>query len=296
MRKKNKKDSRELGLEIGALCGRHFFGVEHLHYGLWTNGLEADVSNLHIAQEKYTEYLLGHIPDEVKTILDVGCGAGKNARRLLDKGYKVDCVSPSSFLSGRARELLGPASTVFTCTYEQFQTDRRYDCILFSESFQYVNLEKAIEQTIRLLNSGGYLLICDVFKNDMEGKSGIGGGHNIRKFFDCMEQTSFETVKDEDITAETAPTIEILDDAMRNVAVPALDSSLEFLRARYPLITRFLCWKYGKKLAKVRDKYTNGRRTSDDFRKYKTYRLFLYKKPVPAKTTSSKIPEIKLVI
>ncbi len=278
------------------MCGRHFFGVEHLHYGLWTNGLDVDVSNLHIAQEKYTEYLLGHIPAEVKTILDVGCGAGKNARRLLDKGYKVDCVSPSSFLSERAGQLLGPASTVFTCTYEQLQTDRRYDCILFSESFQYVNLEMAIEQTFRLLNRGGYLLICDVFRNDIEGKSSIGGGHNISKFLEQMEQTSLEMVVDEDITAETAPTIKILDDAMRNVAVPALDSSLEFLRGHYPMITRLLCWKYGKKLAKVRDKYTNGRRTSDDFRKYKTYRLFLYKKPVPAKKTSNTVPKMTLAV
>lgn len=296
MRKNVKKDSRELGLEIGALCGRHFFKVEHLHYGLWTNGLDIDVSNLHIAQEKYTEYLLGHIPAGITTILDVGCGAGKNARRLLDKGYKVDCVSPSSFLGERASELLGPACTVFNCTYEQLQTDRRYDCIMFSESFQYVNLEIAIQQTIRLLNDDGYLLICDVFKNDMEGKSGIGGGQNIRKFFEQMEQTSLEMVKDEDITAETAPTIEILDDAMRNVAVPAMDHSLEYLRGRYPLITKFLCWKYKKKLAKVRDKYMNGRRTSDDFRKYKTYRLFLYKKPLPAEKTTNQVTPVTLVV
>jgi SAM-dependent methyltransferase len=296
MRKKNKKDSRELGLEIGALCGKYFFRAEHLHYGLWANGLDVDISNLHIAQEKYTEYLLGHIPAEVRTILDVGCGAGKNARRMLDKAYRVDCVSPSSFLSERTAELLGPESTVFTCTYEQLQTDRQYDCVLFSESFQYVNLKTAIEQTIRLLSDGGYLLICDVFRNDIKGKSSISGGHNIRKFFEQMEQTSLEMVADEDITAETAPTIEILDDAMSNVAVPALDFSLEFLRGRYPLITGLLCWKYGKELAKVRDKYTNGRRTSEDFRKYKTYRLFLYKKPVPANMACCRVPEMTLAV
>ncbi len=279
MTKTAKKNSRELGLEVGAMCGRHFFKIEHLHYGLWTNGLDVDVSNLHIAQEKYTEYLLSHIPAGVKTILDVGCGAGKNAKRLVDMGYKVDCVSPSSFLSERTSELLGQASTVFTCTYEQLQTDRRYDCVMFSESFQYVNLERAIEQTARLLNEGGYLFICDVFKKDVKGKSAIGGGHNLGKFFECVERTGFERIADEDITTETAPTIEILDDAMRNVAVPAMDSSLAYLRGRYPLITKFLCWKYRKKLAKVRDKYMNGRRTSDDFRQYKTYRLFLYRKP-----------------
>jgi SAM-dependent methyltransferase len=278
MRKNNKKDSKELGLEIGAMCGRHFFKIEHLHYGLWTNGLDVDVSNLNTAQEKYTEYLLSRIPAGVRTILDVGCGAGKNARRLLDMGYNVDCVSPSSFLSKRTSELLGEASTVFTCIYEKLRTDRRYDCVLFSESFQYVNLERAIEQTIRLLNDGGYLLICDVFRNDLNGKSRIGGGQNIRKFFERMEQTGLEKITDEDITAQTAPTIEILDDAMKNVAMPALDLSLAFLRGRYPLVTRFLCWKYKKKLAKVRDKYMNEHRTSDDFRRHKTYRLFLYKK------------------
>ena len=278
MKNRGKKSSRELGLEVGALCGRHFFKVEHLHYGFWTNGLEVDVANLHTAQERYTEYLLGHIPEGVKTVLDVGCGTGKNARRLLDKGYKVDCVSPSSFLSARTSELLGDASTVFECTYEELDTDRRYDCILFSESFQYVNLEKAIEQTVRLLNGGGYLLICDVFRKDVEGKSAIGGGHKLSKFYEKVEEAGFEVIANEDITAQTAPTIEILDDAMRKVAVPALDSSLAFLRGRHPVMTRLLCWKYGKKLAKVREKYMGGQRTSDDFRQYKTYRLFLCRK------------------
>jgi SAM-dependent methyltransferase len=280
MTRRDKKSSRELGLEVGAICGRHFFKVEHLHYGLWTNGLDVNVANLHIAQDKYTQYLLEHIPATVRTILDVGCGTGKNAKRLLDKGYKVDCVSPSAFLSEKTRELLGEGSTVFTCKYEELQTQQRYDCILFSESFQYMNLEKAIEQTVRLLNVGGYLLICDIFKRDVKGKSAIGGGHNLGKFFDQVQGTSLEKVADEDITEQTAPTIEILDDAMRNVAVPALDLSLEFLRGRHPVMTRLLCWKYGKKLAKVREKYISGYRTSDDFRRYKTYRLFLYRKPV----------------
>lgn len=278
MTKTAKKSSRELGLEVGAMFGRHFFKVEHLHYGLWTNGLGVDVSNLPQAQEKYTQNLLSHIPQGVKTILDVGCGAGKNAKRLVDLGYTVDCVSPSAFLGERASALLGESSEVFITTYEELQTDKRYDIVMFSESFQYVKLEKAIEQTVRLLNDGGYLFICDIFKRDVQGKSGIGGGHKINKFFNCVDKAGLKKITDEDITEQTAPTIEILDDAMRNVAVPAIDTSLEFLRGRYPLVTKLLYWKYKKKLNEVREKYTSGKRGSEDFKHFKTYRLFLFKK------------------
>jgi SAM-dependent methyltransferase len=281
MRKSDKKSSRELGLEVAAICGRHFFKTEHLHYGLWTNGLSVDLANLHTAQEKYTQYLLEHIPQGVKTVLDVGCGTGKNARRLLDMGYMVDCVSPSSLLSEWTSELLGKAGTVFTCRYEQLQTERRYDCILFSESFQYVNLDRAIEQSVRLLNDGGYLLVCDVFKRfpkEREGNNVIGGGHYVGKFLERAKEAGLEQITDEDITAQTAPSVELLDNAMRGVVGPVLEASLSFLRERHPMVTRLLCWRYKKKLAKVRDKYMNGHRTSDDFRKYKTYRLFMYKK------------------
>ena len=172
MGKRGKKSSRELGLEVAASGGRHFFNIEHLHYGYWTNGLAVNMANFPAAQEKYTEYLLEHVPEGVKTILDVGCGTGKNARRLADMGYKVDCVSPNHYLSERTRELLGEGSTVFECEYEKLETERRYDCILFSESFQYINLIKGIEQTVRLLNNSGHLLVCDVFKRFKKDKKG----------------------------------------------------------------------------------------------------------------------------
>ena len=281
MSKRGKKSSKELGLEVAALGGQYFFNIEHLHYGYWTNGLAANMANFPEAQEKYTEYLLGHVPEGVKTILDVGCGTGKNARLLADMGYKIDCVSPSHYLSERTRELLGEGSIVFECEYEELETERRYDCILFSESFQYIKLIKGIEQTVRLLNDGGYLLVCDVFrlsKKDKEGKRVVGGGHKLEKFLENADAAGLEKVVDEDITSETAPTIEILDDAMVKVGGPALEASLKFLHDQHPLVMKILFWKYRKKLAKAREKYIGGRRTSDEFRQYKTYRLLVYKK------------------
>jgi len=162
--KDKKTISREIGLEIGTLCGRHILNVEHLHYGYWTKDLKVDLSHLPAAQKNYTDFLMSNIPDGVHTILDVGCGMGHTAKRLTEAGYAVDCVSPSAFLAQQARELLQDKCKIFECFYEQLHTEKRYDLVLFSESFQYIAPETAIQKTLALLNPEGQMLICDVFK------------------------------------------------------------------------------------------------------------------------------------
>jgi len=283
MNRHTAKGSRELGLELAAICGKHFLKLKHLHYGYWTGNLQLDITNLHIAQENYTDFLVSHIPDGVKTILDVGGGTGQTAKKLIDMGYRVDCISPSPFLNEQIRSLLGNKTRVFESTYEQFQTQYKYDMVLFSESFQYVHLDKALEKTLTLLNNGGYLLICDVFKMNVIKmnviKNGaLGGGHKLAKFHQLMAQYPFELAEDIDITEQTAPNLDIFDDTVRNVVGPVLDSSLQYLANRYPLVVKFLRWKYRKKIERTYQKYFNGGRTSKDFKKFKTYRLFLYKK------------------
>jgi SAM-dependent methyltransferase len=137
MKKTEKGLSREVGLEIGSICGRYFLKLEDLHYGYWSNGLAVDITNLHIAQANYTKFLISHIPDGVKTILDVGFGTGGITKKLLELGYQVDCVSPSVFFVEQGRKLLGEDIKIFECQYEEVETEKRYDLILFAESFQY---------------------------------------------------------------------------------------------------------------------------------------------------------------
>ena len=275
------RTSRNLGLEIAAICGKHFLKLEHLHYGYWTDGLEIDIANLHIAQKNYTNFVVSHIPDGVKTILDVGCGTGQTAKELTGMGYSVDCVSPSPFLTEQASSLLGETSRIFTCPFEEVETTDRYDLVLFSESFQYLALEKALEQTAKFLNSSGYMLICDIFKNDAEGKTVLGGGHKLAKFRERVRHHPFELVVDEDITDQTAPNIDIFDAALKEVLAPVLDSGFGFLKGRYPLTVKFLRWKYRKKINRMYGKYLNGERTGEEFKRFKTYRLFLYRKTCP---------------
>jgi len=293
MSRRKGKSSRELGLELGAICGKHFFKLENLHYGYWTLDLSIDLANLHKAQEQYTDFLTSHIPHEVKTILDVGCGTGHIAQRLMDAGYNVDCVSPSHFLSEQVHALLGDRAHLFECMFEQLKTDRKYDLILFSESFQYVGMGKALENITDLLNAGGCLLICDFFKVENGEKSVMSGGHKLQKFHDLIAHYPFELVKDIDITPQTAPNLDLFDTAMKKVAAPALEASFDYLNGRYKLIARLLRWKYKKQIERVYAKYFNGKRSAEDFRKCRTYRFLLYKKLYPHFTSISTVESHK---
>lgn len=269
--------SREIGLEIATICGKHFLNLEHLHYGYWTKDLNIDLAHLPAAQENYTNFLLSNIPDGVKSILDVGCGMGQIAKKLTDAGYKVDCVSPSSFLAQQARTLLQGKSEIFECCYEQLHTEKRYDLVLFSESFQYIAPDDAIQKTLALLNPNGQMLICDIFKLDNPEKSPISGGHNLQKFFDVISKYPLCEVRNLDITDQTAPTRDIEDQLCKEVAGPVANLLGKLLDSRYPLLSKILKWKYRKKLEKLRQKYLSGRRTGENFKKFKSYRLLLYK-------------------
>lgn len=160
------------------------------------------------------------------------------------------------------------------------ETEDRYDLILFSESFQYVNIRIALDKTLEFLNPAGWLLICDVFRKDIvqaPDEKGVGGGKRLAKFYAGIVDFPFELTRDLDITARTAPNLDLLDDTLRNVVRPMLDSGMSFLSGRYPLMSRFLRWKYRRKIEGAYQKFFNSHRTSENFEKFKTYRLFLYR-------------------
>ena len=272
-----KKLSREIGLEIGSLFGRHFLKIKHLHYGYWPDDLEVDITNLYIAQDRYIEFLLSHIPQNVKNVLDVGCGSGQNAKRLIDAGFNVDCVSPSPVLAQYTRDLIGSRHQVYESYYEKLATDKRYDMIMFSESFQYMDIEDAIKKTQHLLNKDGFLLICDIFKNDVEGKCTLSGGHRFTDFNQILSRHPFELIKEIDITDKTAPTIDLEHKMFMEVGMPAWDLFDQLMDSRYPLMAKFLRWKYKKKIGRLRKKYFDGQRTGANFKKFKSYRLLIYK-------------------
>jgi SAM-dependent methyltransferase len=277
MSKTQKIDSKEVGLEIGLIIGNRLFNTEHLHYGYWTEDLPVNLMNLPKAQQNYSDFLRSQIPPSVKTILDVGGGVGKFAWQLQQKGYQVDVVSPSSVFSERARTLLGEKSEIFDCKFEDMTTAKHYDLILFSESFQYIPIPKALEKCHQFLNKPGYILICDFFETGAEGESVMGGGHKLDEFYYHIKQQSLEILKNMDITTNTAPTLDVVDQVLSNVGKPVWELVIQYLESNYRVISKLLKWKFRKKIAKINRKYFSGARNGKNFSIFKSYRLFLYK-------------------
>jgi SAM-dependent methyltransferase len=270
-------NSKDLGLAAGLLIGRVLFETDELHFGYWDQGLEVKIGNMAAAQERYSQFLLSHIPEGTKSILDVGCGAGKLAERLIGQGYRVECVCPSPLLVGEATRRLGADVPVHLCTFDAFETERRFDLVLFSESFQYVDIEDAIDRARRFLRPGGHLLICDFFRRDVEGTRYIRGGHRWKSFQRVIEASPFECLEDEDITEWTSPTQDVANDVTMGLIGPLWQIVRSALRERHSLISKLVEWKFKRKIAKVEQKYFSGLRDSAHFREFLTYRLLVYR-------------------
>lgn len=276
-----KVDSKEVGLVAGLNLFNFFLGTRDLHYGLWQDDLEVCIQNLPEAQKRYSDFLIGHIPDGVRRILDVGCGAGGLASELLRRGFEVEGVSPSPLLSEAAQEQAGAEFKIHQGRFEDvsFDQDDRFDLVMFSESFQYITLDTVLGDARQRLRPGGHVLICDFFKTGAPGKSVIGGGHAVKKFDLALQRSGLELVEDIDITRETAPNLDIVDQMGRELFYPTFKLIGYAFERNHPWLSRLFRWKYRRKIDKIQRKYLSGERNGENFARHKVYRLLLLRVP-----------------
>ncbi len=277
--KRSASNSQEIGLRIANIFGKYLLKTDHLHYGYWPADLPVELENLPKAQDLYSQYLCNHIPEGVKTILDVGCGTGHNAELLLDRGYEVDCVSPSSYLSEKTMAKLAGRGQLYQCIFEELPEKKKYDCLLFSESFQYIDLDTVFAKLEHFLNPGGSVVIADFFRIPGEGSSAMGGGHRLTRFQDKLAESKFKLTFEEDITDRTAPNLQLVNEALNQVAIPIRDLVIEELsthhRALYLPGRFFAKLFFRRKLEKLEYKYFSGSRNAENFKQHKRYMLLV---------------------
>lgn len=278
--------SRELGLVLT----QQILGVDDLHYGLWDNDLDLKMTNLGIAQQRYTDNLISALPSlaagPVK-VFDIGCGTGHVLGQLLSRGYQADGLVPAASLAKlvRLQQAKHPdkPSRLFECRFEDLpvaELAQQYDVALFSESFQYIPMDASFELLQKILKPGGKVVICDFFKTEHHGDGGpgdgtFGGGHAMAEFYRKVKESKFELIRDEDITTRVSPNLQLVHDLLHNTIKPVGLTLNKYLSDNYPKLSWLVHKLLRKKLERMNHKYFAGHRSKATFERYKTYHLLV---------------------
>lgn len=266
--------SEKAGNDTALRFYRDVLGLERLHYGIWNDDDELTFDALKKAQSRYEDYLLDNIPDGSSRVLDVGCGTGEMCVNLQKRGYDVEGLSPDRNQKRYFAEKLKVPFHHFR--FEEFEPEEgKYDCIIMSESCQYIPVNRVFENASTALKPGGHLMVCDYFVTDHDAGVLSKSGHCHRSFLTEAEKSGYKIVKRRDITEETAKTLD-MGKLLADRFLLAVDIFTERTREKHPVCYKFVKWLFRKKIKKMDDQLPllDAKR----FCEVKRYEFFLFEK------------------
>ena len=256
---------------------------DYLHYGFWDEPNSVEIESITLqeiknAQDRYIEHLASFIPNEVNSILDVGCGIGGNAEYLINQGYVVETLSPDDFQKSTIAEKFNNQMTFHHCKFEKFQPEKQYDLILESESACYIKINKGFEKVGETLRAGGYLLASDYFVHyrDDSKNSHLRSSHDMEKYLSSAKAHGFELFREYDQTDNTMPTLDYGKYFIERFINPTIEYSVHSAKKNYPKIAALI----GKLVAPKLEAKKNQLDLLDStlFRKYRKYMIYLFQK------------------
>ena len=255
----------------------------YLHYGFWDDPGSIDPEKLTLddmvkAQGRYIEHLASFIPEEVKTILDVGAGIGGNSSYLISKGFEIEALSPDEYQETVFAEKYNGKVRFHRTKFEDFEPEKKYDLVFESESACYIQIEPGWKTAQKTVRDGGYLLASDYFlhRNDGSGDWHIKASHDEKNYMKKAEEYGFKLIREYDQTDNTMPTLDGAKALMERFIFPTVEFSSNYLDKNHPFILKLIKKTFGKR---VNDKMNQlSLLNSKDFKKYKRYMIFLFQK------------------
>ena len=255
----------------------------YLHYGFWDNPESVNASEFTLnemvkAQGRYIEHLVSFIPEDVKTVLDVGAGIGGNSSYLLSKGYEVEALSPDEYQETVFAEKYNGEVKFHRSKFEDFKPEKKYDLVLESESACYIQIEPGWETARKTIQDGGYLLASDYFlhHNDGSGDWHIKAAHDEKVYMETAEKYGFKLIREYDQTENTMPTLDGVKAFMERFIYPTVEFSSQYMDKNYPFILKVIKKAFGNKMDKKMEQFSL--LESDAFRRYKRYMIYLFQK------------------
>jgi SAM-dependent methyltransferase len=189
-------------------------GLGHIHYGYWQ--ASDDIS---AAQENLYQQVKSLIPNNLKTILDVGGGIGGASNRLVDDGYEPVCIVPDPALIADGSQKF-PRVRFLEATAEGFSIARKFDAAVMIESYQYFSdKHRALANVTRHLNGAG----CVIFAEEFSLVSG-DSLPSERSLVSYMGSKGYTVDSRIDITKQIIPTCRYVYETTEKVAPELADA------------------------------------------------------------------------
>ena len=121
------------------------------------------------------------------TVLDAGCGPGRDAKAFIEAGYDVYAIDASEALVDHCRTIIG--NRVELVSFRDYSTDMKFDGIWACASLLHLEHEELISVINRF---AGYLKTGGVFF--MSFKYGTGDYIKEGRYFNCHTEDSINSL------------------------------------------------------------------------------------------------------
>lgn len=251
-----------------------------LHWGYWKNGDAISLENLKKAQTHYTKKLAKMIPDDVRQILDVGCGIGDVASYLVDKGYELTCISPEVKHQAALRKTLNGQVAFQLTGIENFSYSGEFDLALMSESSNYFDADIGFTKLQNLVRKEGYILSASIFRR--ASTKLYLSFHIENDWVASAKAHGFEVAERIDITEQALPTVALMKSIVSTYIIPTAELFGKYVSESKGIKAKTGSFLLNPSIKHIVDFFNNGyggqMANPDLFRKHASYIFYLLKK------------------